>query len=89
MTIAVAVKRASCEFIPRLTTFPASFLQVYNAKGQFLRYIGDGKGAKPGRFDHPWGVAIDDSSTYVFVSDRYNHRIQVSSGANGVGCWEG
>jgi hypothetical protein len=51
---------------------------VYSPSGLFLRCIGDGKGSKAGRFDHPWGVAVDDSCTYVFVSDRYNHRIQAS-----------
>jgi hypothetical protein len=56
--------------------------QMYSiADGAFIRYIGEGKGSKPGRFDHPYGVAIDASSSTVFVADQYNHRIQVTAGS--------
>ena len=53
-------------------------VQVFTAKGKFLRLIG-----KSGELHWPVGVAVDEFSVLVYVSERYNHRISVFNGSDG------
>ncbi|MDT8307748.1 MAG: TIGR03663 family protein, partial [Anaerolineae bacterium] len=46
---------------------------VFDDQGRVLDAWG-GQGAEPGRFNEPWGIAVDDE--YVYVADTWNHRIQ-------------
>jgi 3-phytase len=46
------------------------------ASGALLREVG-GKGAAPGQFDRPNGIAV--AGNHVFVVERDNHRVQVLS----------
>lgn len=50
----------------------------FSADGTFLREWGE-KGAGPGQFDLPHGLALDDSGR-VYVADRANQRVQVFDG---------
>jgi tripartite motif-containing protein 71 len=44
--------------------------------GTFIETIGS-KGAEPGQFDGPHGIAIDSGNDNVYVTDMKNHRVQV------------
>ena len=46
-----------------------------NCDGKLLKAVGDGRGAGPGQFDLPDGVAL--ISTTVYVCDVKNHRVQM------------
>jgi predicted membrane-bound mannosyltransferase len=50
-------------------------IQVYTARGQFVRSIGS-RGAGPGQFDEPVGLSIASDGT-VFVADMYNSRVEM------------
>lgn len=50
-------------------------IQVFNLDGQPLRQWG-GPGEEDGKFEFPYGIAIDDGGQ-VFVTDSMNHRVQV------------
>jgi tripartite motif-containing protein 71 len=49
-------------------------LAVFDTGGRLIRRVGDGEGAKPNQFFHPYDVAIDPSGR-VYVADNSNHRI--------------
>lgn len=53
-----------------------SFLQVYNADGEFLFKFGS-HGEGNGQFNAPTGVAVDANGN-IIVADWGNSRIQVS-----------
>ena len=44
--------------------------------GTFMETIGS-KGAEPGQFDGPHGIAIEADNDDVYVTDMKNHRVQV------------
>jgi DNA-binding beta-propeller fold protein YncE len=48
----------------------------YYSNGTFIETIGS-KGATPGQFDGPHGIAIDSDNDNVYVTDMKNHRVQV------------
>lgn len=45
-----------------------------DAAGQLIRSFG-GPGNQPGKFNDPWGIAVDDAQ-HIYVADTFNHRIQ-------------
>ena len=49
-------------------------LAVFDTGGRFLRNVGDGEGARPNQFFHPYDVAVDPSGR-LYVADNSNHRI--------------
>ncbi len=49
-------------------------LAVYDTGGKLIRRVGDGEGAEPNQFFHPYDVAIDPAGR-VYVADNSNHRI--------------
>lgn len=49
-------------------------IQQFSTSGVFLLQWG-GKGSGNGKFSFPWG-AVTDQAGCVYVSDRFNHRIQ-------------
>ena len=49
-------------------------LAVYDTGGRLLRTVGDGEGARPNQFFHPYDVAVDPSGR-LYVADNSNHRI--------------
>ncbi len=52
----------------------ANRLFQLDVNGGVLQTLG-GAGAAVGKFNDPWGVAVDDNGD-VFVADTFNHRIQ-------------
>jgi DNA-binding beta-propeller fold protein YncE len=58
------------------TTCSRSHLvQQFTGDGKFIRGFG-GSGSEPGRFNYPWGVAIDPVTGDVLVADWRNDRVQ-------------
>jgi sugar lactone lactonase YvrE len=49
-------------------------LAVFDTGGRFLRNVGDGEGARPNQFFHPYDVAVDPKGR-LYVADNSNHRI--------------
>ena len=49
-------------------------LAVYDTGGRFIRTIGDGEGAAPRQFFHPYDVAVDPAGR-LYIADNSNHRI--------------
>ncbi|MBI4370563.1 MAG: hypothetical protein HY547_10090, partial [Elusimicrobia bacterium] len=50
-------------------------IQKFLPNGGFAMSWGSA-GTTAGKFDNPWGVAVDTTSGYVYVADTDNHRIQ-------------
>lgn len=48
-------------------------IAVFNSDGTLINNWG-GFGTAPGKFNEPWGVAVDDQ--YLYVADTWNHRVQ-------------
>lgn len=57
--------------------YGSSFVNQYNAKGEFIRTFG-GKGEGEGQLSQPHGIMIDARSgkERLLVADRANHRLQ-------------
>lgn len=51
-------------------------VQRFDPAGRPLAQWGS-RGAGPGEFDHPWGIAVDSAWNRVYVSDWRNDRVQV------------
>ena len=51
-------------------------LHVFTLQGQFISTTGS-KGTGPLEFDYPIDIAIHPTTNNIYVSDSYNHRIQV------------
>jgi len=47
---------------------------VFDANCRPVEIIG-GAGAAPGRFNNPWGIALDSRGN-LYVADALNHRVQ-------------
>lgn len=60
--------------------YGSSFINQYDAKGNFIRTFG-GKGKGPGQLDQPHGIALDTrgSEPVLLVADRANRRFQYFS----------
>lgn len=60
--------------------YGSSYINQYNAKGEYIRTFG-GKGKDPGQLDCPHGIAIDarGAEPRLLVADRANHRLQYFS----------
>ena len=54
--------------------FGNSRIQVFDINCQPVEIIG-GAGAGPGKFNNPWGVALDSHGN-LYVADALNHRVQ-------------
>jgi DNA-binding beta-propeller fold protein YncE len=63
-----------------LVTDSCHRVQVFNAKGKFLRAFGTRGRSKAGKFRHPTSIAVDNEDT-IFICDQGNHRIQVFTAA--------
>ncbi|MBS1859009.1 MAG: 6-bladed beta-propeller, partial [Acidobacteria bacterium] len=50
-------------------------VQVFDPQGRLLYYFGSG-GVKPGQFQLPSGISIDDRNI-IYIADSMNHRVQV------------
>ena len=50
-------------------------VSIFTGQGKFIRSFGT-KGAKPGEFNHPHGIAVDRSGL-IYVSDTNNNRVQI------------
>lgn len=50
-------------------------MQLFDLDGNFVRLFG-GPGKENGKFNNPWGVAID-ALGMIYVCDKDNHRVQV------------
>ena len=60
--------------------YGSSFINQYNANGEFIRTFG-GKGKKPGQLDCPHGITVDlrGPQPLLLVADRGNNRLQYFS----------
>jgi len=50
-------------------------IQIFNSDGSYSHKFGT-SGSKPGQFDRPAGVAVDNKG-HIVVVDKDNHRVQV------------
>ncbi len=54
--------------------FGNSRVQIFDAEGRSLEILG-GVGSAPGKFNNPWGLALDSKGN-LYVADSRNHRVQ-------------
>lgn len=47
------------------------------AKFEVIHAFGSGPGTRPGQFDRPAGIAINEILGHIIVADKDNHRVQV------------
>ena len=66
----------SLQLKPFLTDRNGNQILKFFPNGTFMETIGS-KGARPGQFDGPHGIAIDSGNDNVYVTDMKNHRVQV------------
>lgn len=69
-------------------------VQIFDGDGKYVRTIGS-RGAEPGQFERPCGLAVDDAGEFLYVVDSFNDRVQklrvsdgsfvASVGGNGKG----
>jgi DNA-binding beta-propeller fold protein YncE len=55
-------------------------VQKFDAHGNWLETFGE-NGSGDGQFDSPTDVAVDPATGHIYVSERYNHRIQKFDGS--------
>ena len=58
-----------------ITSYSSHTVMVYTLEGELIHQFG-AQGSDPGRFNHPWGICIDDNEL-VYVVDIGNDRVQV------------
>ena len=58
-----------------ITSDSSHTIMVYTLEGELVHLFG-AQGSKPGRFDHPFGICVDDNES-VYVVDLGNRRVQV------------
>lgn len=58
--------------------YGSSYVNQYNAKGEYIRTFGGGRGSEPGQLNEPHGIWMDTrgSKPLVVVADRRNNRLQ-------------
>eukprot|EP00455_Lapot_gusevi_P031548 TRINITY_DN3425_c0_g1_i1.p1 TRINITY_DN3425_c0_g1~~TRINITY_DN3425_c0_g1_i1.p1 ORF type:complete len:306 (+),score=41.59 TRINITY_DN3425_c0_g1_i1:54-971(+) len=67
-----------------LTSSYEDRILVYSLEnGRLLLQLGEGEGSGPTQFQHPSGMCIDHQAGLLYVADRNNQRISVSSAVDG------
>ena len=59
-----------------VTEYGNNRLLALTQEGSLRTIVGGTRGSQPLQFDKPWGVAVDHNGK-IFVTDFFNHRIQV------------
>ena len=70
----VAIDSSDCDMV-YVSEWGNNRVSVFTSEGVFVSSFGS-PGERPGQFNYPGGVAVDNSGV-VYVCDRNNNRVQI------------